>query len=149
LRQYVYGDNSNWTVDVANTPALDSRGYTISKTLGGLHRVAVNLTLAATPFDLQAIADALQGNATRALDNSALSGGAALPIRTLFAHGGTARVDPLAARGGLLQQLASSGARIVHLPLLASWGAAWMISRKSRRHQSEEASAHICCLSYC
>ena len=99
-------------------PALDSRDYTVSKTLGGLHRVAVNLTLAATPLDLQAILAALQGNATQALERSALFGGAALPIGVLFDYGGSVRVDPLAARGGLLQQLASSGAQIHHPPLL-------------------------------
>ena len=105
-----------------DSPTLDSRDYTVSETLGGLHRVAVNLTLAATPLDLQAILAALQGNATRALDSSALSGGAALPISALFNYGGTARVDPLAARGGLLQQLASSGAHILHPPLLCVMG---------------------------
>lgn len=127
-------------------PALDSRGYTVSKTLDGLHRVAVNLTLAAMAFDLQAIIDALQGNATQALDSSVLSGGA-LPIRTLFAYGGTARVDPLAVRGGLLQKLASSGAHIMNVPLLASWGAAWMKSRKSRWHQMRRHQlVYVACL---
>lgn len=98
----------------SDPPAANLHDYMVSKTLGGLHRVAVNLTLAATPFNLQAITAALQGNATRALNSSAPSGGAALPIDTLFAYGGPVRVDPLAARGGLLQQLARPGAHVAH-----------------------------------
>ena len=108
----------------SDPPALNAHDYMVSKMLGGLHRVAVNLTLAATPLDLQAIIAALQGNATRALDSSALSGGTALPIGTLFDYGGPARVDPLAARGGLLQQLASSGAHVAHYPRYVSRSAA-------------------------
>ena len=114
---YKHGDGLIGPASTAlnsDPPPLNAHDYMVSKTLGGLHRVAVNLTLAATPLDLQAILAALQGNATRAFDSSALSGGAALPVGTLFDRGGPARVDPLAPRGGLLKQLASSGAHVAH-----------------------------------
>ena len=89
--------------------AVNPAAYVVNNTIGRLHRVAVVLTLAATPGDLQEMILALAGNATQLLAMSNASSNYYGPISTIMHSGGFVKANSLAVCGGLVQKLRSSG----------------------------------------
>ena len=93
-----------------SSPAINTSAYVVNNTIGGLHRVAVVLTLAATPGDLHDMIYALASNATQLIAMSNASDGFTLPISTIMHSGGFVKANPDYVCGGLFWKLRSSGA---------------------------------------
>lgn len=95
-----------------SSPAINTSAYVVNNTIGGLHRVAVVLSLTATPGDLQEMIFALASNATQLIAMSNASGFSP-PISTIMHSGGFVKATPYRICGGLDQKLRSSGDSLI------------------------------------